>query len=219
MSRAFQRRARSRSAILTPASRSRSGLARSEARSSVSGRSRRQRFTRAAQIARQSGMHAVEMRILNIAVRFGDCSHAARLEELARMLNTPLAEAVAVHARGLANHDGDLAMSRQGCSPIWEQWHSLQTPRPRRPPSTQAKAIGARKWSRPPAHTGSHVNADCVRRQSPPRPARCRSQPRNRDCGARHGRSVQPPDRRSVVRLSTDRGRTPLPDLRQTRHQ
>ena len=53
-------------------------------------------------------MHAVEMRILNIAVRFGDCSHAARLEELARMLDTPLAEAIAAHARGLANHDGDL---------------------------------------------------------------------------------------------------------------
>ena len=30
------------------------------------------------------------------------------LEELARTLNTPLAEAVAAHARGLADHDGDL---------------------------------------------------------------------------------------------------------------
>jgi hypothetical protein len=53
-------------------------------------------------------MHAVEMRILHIAVRFGDCSHAARLEELARMLNTPLAEAIAIQARGLARQDGDL---------------------------------------------------------------------------------------------------------------
>jgi len=53
-------------------------------------------------------MHAVEMRILHVAVRFGDCSHAARLEELARMLNTPLAEAIAIQARGLARQDGDL---------------------------------------------------------------------------------------------------------------
>ena len=68
----------------------------------------RMHAARAAQIARQSGMHAVEMRILHIAVRFGDCSHAARLEELARMLNTPLAEAIAIQARGLARQDGDL---------------------------------------------------------------------------------------------------------------
>jgi ATP/maltotriose-dependent transcriptional regulator MalT len=63
---------------------------------------------RAAQIARRSGMHAVEMRALHTAVRFGDGSHATRLGELATTLNTPLAEAVAVHARGLADHDGDL---------------------------------------------------------------------------------------------------------------
>ena len=31
-----------------------------------------------------------------------------RLAELAKTLNTPLAEAIAEHARGLANHDGDL---------------------------------------------------------------------------------------------------------------
>jgi DNA-binding CsgD family transcriptional regulator len=63
---------------------------------------------RAAQIARRSGMHAVEMRALHTAVRFGDGSHATRLGELAKTLNTPLAEAVAVHARGLADRDGDL---------------------------------------------------------------------------------------------------------------
>jgi DNA-binding CsgD family transcriptional regulator len=63
---------------------------------------------RAAQLARQSGMHAVEMRALHSAVRFGDRSHAARLQELARTLNTPLAEAIATQARGLAHHDGDL---------------------------------------------------------------------------------------------------------------
>jgi ATP/maltotriose-dependent transcriptional regulator MalT len=63
---------------------------------------------RAAQIAQHSGMHAVEMAALHTAVRFGDHSITARLEELATTLNTPLAEAVAAHARGLANHDGDL---------------------------------------------------------------------------------------------------------------
>jgi ATP/maltotriose-dependent transcriptional regulator MalT len=62
----------------------------------------------AAQIARQSGMDAVEMRALHTAVRFGDRSCAARLHELARTLNTPLAEAIATQAGGLANHDGDL---------------------------------------------------------------------------------------------------------------
>jgi DNA-binding CsgD family transcriptional regulator/energy-coupling factor transporter ATP-binding protein EcfA2 len=63
---------------------------------------------RAAQIAQQSGMYAVEMSALHTAVRFGDHSITARLEEIATTLNTPLAEAVAAHARGLANHDGDL---------------------------------------------------------------------------------------------------------------
>jgi DNA-binding CsgD family transcriptional regulator/energy-coupling factor transporter ATP-binding protein EcfA2 len=63
---------------------------------------------RAAQIARRSGMFAVEMLALHTAVRFGDRSQAARLVELARTLNTPMAEAVAVQARGLAGHSGDL---------------------------------------------------------------------------------------------------------------
>jgi DNA-binding CsgD family transcriptional regulator len=63
---------------------------------------------RAAQIAQHSGMYAVEMSALHTAVRFGDRSHATRLGELATTLNTPLAEVVAAHARGLANHDGDL---------------------------------------------------------------------------------------------------------------
>jgi DNA-binding CsgD family transcriptional regulator len=62
----------------------------------------------AAQLAKESGMYAVEMRALHTAVRFGDQSCAARLNELATTLNTPLAEVVASHARGLANHDGDL---------------------------------------------------------------------------------------------------------------
>jgi DNA-binding CsgD family transcriptional regulator len=63
---------------------------------------------RAARIARQSGMYAVEMHALHIAVRFGDRSQTERLAELAETLNTPLAEAMAAHARGLADHDGDV---------------------------------------------------------------------------------------------------------------
>ena len=63
---------------------------------------------RAAQIAHHSGMYAVEMSALHTAVRFDDRSQSARLEELAATLNTPLAEAIAEHAGGLANHDGDL---------------------------------------------------------------------------------------------------------------
>jgi DNA-binding CsgD family transcriptional regulator len=63
---------------------------------------------RAAQIARQSGTFAVEMRALHTAVRFDDRSQTERLAELATMLNTPMAEAIAEHARGLADHDGDV---------------------------------------------------------------------------------------------------------------
>jgi ATP/maltotriose-dependent transcriptional regulator MalT len=68
----------------------------------------RMHAVRAARIAQQSGTHAIEMRALHTAVRFGDRSCAARLEELASTLNTPLAEAIATQARGLAYHDGDL---------------------------------------------------------------------------------------------------------------
>jgi DNA-binding CsgD family transcriptional regulator len=69
---------------------------------------------RAAQVARRSEMFVVEMYALHAAVRFGDRSHAVRLEELARTLNTPLAEAIAIQARGLANHDGDLLDAAAG---------------------------------------------------------------------------------------------------------
>lgn len=62
----------------------------------------------AAQIARQSEMYAVETRALHAAVRFDDSSHAERLAELAKTLDTPLAEAMAEHARGLAGQDGDV---------------------------------------------------------------------------------------------------------------
>jgi DNA-binding CsgD family transcriptional regulator len=74
----------------------------------------RMHAVRAAQIARHSGMYAIEMRALHTAVRFGDRSCAARLEELARTLNTPLAEAVAAHARAPVNHDGDLLDAAAG---------------------------------------------------------------------------------------------------------
>jgi DNA-binding CsgD family transcriptional regulator/energy-coupling factor transporter ATP-binding protein EcfA2 len=63
---------------------------------------------RAAQIARRSGMCAVEMRALHTAVRFGDRSHGSRLDELARTLAAPLPDVIAAHARGLDDHDGDL---------------------------------------------------------------------------------------------------------------
>ncbi|WP_297795027.1 LuxR family transcriptional regulator [Mycobacterium sp.] len=62
----------------------------------------------AAQIAEAAGMHAVELRARHAAVRFGDRSQARRLEKLARILSTALAEAVADHARGLAQQDGGL---------------------------------------------------------------------------------------------------------------
>jgi DNA-binding CsgD family transcriptional regulator len=50
-----------------------------------------------------------------MAVRFGDRSHAERLQDLAGVLNTSLAEAVANHARGLATYDAGLldAVARQ----------------------------------------------------------------------------------------------------------
>jgi DNA-binding NarL/FixJ family response regulator/ABC-type oligopeptide transport system ATPase subunit len=63
---------------------------------------------RAAQIARQSGMYAVEMRALHTAVRLDDRSQTERLAELAETLNTPMAVAIAEHARGLADQDGDV---------------------------------------------------------------------------------------------------------------
>lgn len=63
---------------------------------------------RAAQIAQASGMNAIEMRALHTAIRFGDRSCAERMAELGKALNTPLAEAVAMHARGVAEHDGGL---------------------------------------------------------------------------------------------------------------
>lgn len=63
---------------------------------------------RAAQIAGQAGMHAVETRALHAAVRFGDRTQAGRLEKLATLLDTPLAAVTAEYARGLTKHDADM---------------------------------------------------------------------------------------------------------------
>ncbi|BBZ12976.1 LuxR family transcriptional regulator [Mycobacterium branderi] len=84
-------------------------LARAWARASVGETTAaRTHAMRAAQVAQRSGMYAIEMRALHTAVRFGDRSCAARLEELATMLNTRLAKVIATHARALSRHDGDL---------------------------------------------------------------------------------------------------------------
>jgi DNA-binding CsgD family transcriptional regulator/energy-coupling factor transporter ATP-binding protein EcfA2 len=84
-------------------------LARAWERASVGETTAAQTYAlRAAQIARRAGMSAIEMRALHTAVRFGDRSNTARLGELAQKLNTPLAEAFAAHARGLATRNGDL---------------------------------------------------------------------------------------------------------------
>ncbi|WP_244185680.1 helix-turn-helix transcriptional regulator [Mycobacterium marseillense] len=60
---------------------------------------------RAAQIAQAAGMHVAEMRARHASIRFGDCGQAARVEELVGILNTASAQAVADHARGLAQRD------------------------------------------------------------------------------------------------------------------
>jgi ATP/maltotriose-dependent transcriptional regulator MalT len=61
----------------------------------------------AAQMARHADMLPVEMHALHTAVRFGDRSHSARLRELAHLLASPLADVIAAHSVGLADHDGD----------------------------------------------------------------------------------------------------------------
>lgn len=67
----------------------------------------RDRALRAARIARTAEMHAVEMRALHTAVRFGERSHYPRLRQLAARLNSPLAAAITAHSRGMGDHDGD----------------------------------------------------------------------------------------------------------------
>lgn len=60
----------------------------------------------AAQHARRTGMAAAEALALHTTVRFGDRSAAARLSQLAEMLDCRLTSAMAAHARGLGEHDG-----------------------------------------------------------------------------------------------------------------
>lgn len=62
---------------------------------------------RAAAIAHRSGLCAVEMSALHTAVRFGDRRQGSRLRDLRRAVGTPLAAAMACHAQGLGQHDGD----------------------------------------------------------------------------------------------------------------
>lgn len=62
----------------------------------------------AAQLARRSGMWMLEIAALHAAVRFGDRARAARLTELAAIVDTPLAAVMAAQARALTGHDGDL---------------------------------------------------------------------------------------------------------------
>jgi DNA-binding CsgD family transcriptional regulator len=61
----------------------------------------------AARVARNAGMHAVEMRALHTAVRFGGRSHSTRLRQLAAQIDTPMAMAIAAHSQGIDDHDGD----------------------------------------------------------------------------------------------------------------
>jgi DNA-binding NarL/FixJ family response regulator len=53
-------------------------------------------------------MRAFEIRALHTGLRFGDRSHHARLRDLAALLDSPLAIAIAAHSRGVAERDADL---------------------------------------------------------------------------------------------------------------
>jgi DNA-binding CsgD family transcriptional regulator len=61
---------------------------------------------RAADLARDAGMDAVEMAALHTAVRFGEHANAARLRRLADRLACPLASTMARHGRAVLDHDG-----------------------------------------------------------------------------------------------------------------
>ncbi|BBY51590.1 LuxR family transcriptional regulator [Mycolicibacterium arabiense] len=61
---------------------------------------------RAADRARRSGTHAMEMYALHTAVRFGDSGQEARMRRLADLLGAPLPAAMWLHCRALADHDG-----------------------------------------------------------------------------------------------------------------
>jgi DNA-binding CsgD family transcriptional regulator len=70
---------------------------------------------RAARLARRGGMRAVELTALHTALRFGDRSGDARIQQLVGELDGPLSEPIAGHSRGVTEHDGrclDEAASR-----------------------------------------------------------------------------------------------------------
>ena len=138
------------------------------------------------------------MSALHTTVRFGDRSQSARLEELAATLNTPLAEAIATHAGGLANHDGDMLDVRQLGSPIWVRWHLPPTRPPRRRVNTHERATVARKSSRRPGHPAGRPmrTSDTGGRVRGPPAADQRPGTRDRD--ARRGR---PSNRQIADRL------------------
>jgi DNA-binding CsgD family transcriptional regulator/tetratricopeptide (TPR) repeat protein len=62
---------------------------------------------RAADIARDRGQPTHEVACLQAATQWGDTSAAVRARELAKLLELPLADAVARHAEALADGDGD----------------------------------------------------------------------------------------------------------------
>ncbi|MBX8691850.1 LuxR family transcriptional regulator [Mycobacterium sp. 20091114027_K0903767] len=62
---------------------------------------------RAAQCAKAHEMDAVELTALHTALRFGETSAHRRIRQLARRLGGRLAEAIAAHSIGLAQHDPD----------------------------------------------------------------------------------------------------------------
>jgi ATP/maltotriose-dependent transcriptional regulator MalT len=68
--------------------------------------SAQQHAVRAAQLARAGGMRAVELTSLHTALRLGDRSGDARIQQLAGQLDAPLAAPIAIHSRGVAERDG-----------------------------------------------------------------------------------------------------------------
>ncbi len=67
----------------------------------------REHAVSAARIARAAQMHTMEIAALHCAIRLGDRSQAARLGQLTRLAPSPMTTAVAAHARGLGDRDGD----------------------------------------------------------------------------------------------------------------
>lgn len=66
---------------------------------------------RAADIARTSGMDAIELTARHTALRFGDSSGHRRIQQLVRRRGTRVAEAVGAHSLGLTRHDPALLVA------------------------------------------------------------------------------------------------------------